>query len=75
MVDTTVKPSVDATLRRRLLPLQLAVALQGFMLWVPVEKLFMNEIGFDAASVGVMAAAYAAVVPIIEIPSGILADR
>ena len=35
----------------------------------------MSEIGFDPASVGVMAAAYAAVVPIIEIPSGILADR
>jgi len=42
---------------------------------VPVEKLFMNEIGFDAATVGVMAAAYAALVPVIEIPSGILADR
>jgi hypothetical protein len=57
-------------LRRRLLPLHVAVALQGFMLWVPVEKLFMNEIGFDAAAVGVMAAAYAAVVPLVEIPSG-----
>ena len=75
MVDTTVKPSVNAAVRRRLLPLQLAVALQGFMLWVPVEKLFMNEIGFDAATVGVMAAAYAALVPLVEIPSGILADR
>ncbi|MGH8823809.1 MAG: MFS transporter [Jiangellaceae bacterium] len=63
------------SLRRRLLPLHIAVALQGVMLWVPVEKLFMNEIGFDAASVGLMAAAYAAVVPIVEIPSGILADR
>ncbi|MGH9192612.1 MAG: MFS transporter, partial [Acidimicrobiales bacterium] len=38
-------------------------------------KLFMNEIGFDAATVGVMAAAYAALVPLVEIPSGILADR
>jgi MFS family permease len=63
------------SLRKRLLPLHVAVLLQGFLLWVPVEKLFMNEIGFDAASVGVMAAAYAAVVPILEIPSGILADR
>jgi predicted MFS family arabinose efflux permease len=45
------------------------------MLWVPVEKLFMNQIGFTAASVGVMAAAYAAVTPILEVPSGILADR
>jgi predicted MFS family arabinose efflux permease len=49
--------------------------LQGIGFWVPVEKLFMNEIGFDAASIGVMAAAYAAVVPILEVPSGILADR
>lgn len=62
-------------LRRRLLPLHVAVLLQGVALWVPVEKLFMTEIGFDAASIGVMAAIYAAVVPIIEIPSGILADR
>jgi predicted MFS family arabinose efflux permease len=75
MVDATVKPSVNTSLRRRLLPLQVAVALQGFMLWVPIEKLFMNEIGFDAATVGVMAAAYAALVPLVEIPSGILADR
>ena len=75
MVETTVKRSVLVSVRRRLLPLQVAVALQGFMLWVPVEKLFMNEIGFDAASVGVMAAAYAALVPLVEIPSGILADR
>jgi predicted MFS family arabinose efflux permease len=35
----------------------------------------MTEIGFDAASVGAMAAAYAAVVPLLEVPSGILADR
>jgi len=58
-----------------MLPLYLAAGLQGVGLWVPIEKLFMNEIGFDAAAVGVMAAAYAALVPIIEIPSGILADR
>jgi predicted MFS family arabinose efflux permease len=69
--------SADTTrsLTTRMLPLYVATSLQGFLLWVPVEKLFMNEIGFDAASVGVMAAAYAAVVPIVEIPSGILADR
>src|SRR5215216_5294417 len=63
------------TLARRLLPLQIGVALQGLILWVPIEKLFMTQIGFDAASVGVMAAAYAAVVPLLEVPSGILADR
>ena len=62
-------------LARRLAPLQAAVALEGMLLWVPVEKLFMSEIGFTAASVGVMAAAYAAVVPLLEVPSGLLADR
>jgi MFS family permease len=63
------------SLGRRLLPLQIGIGLQGFMLWVPVEKLFQTGIGFDAASIGLMAAAYAAVVPIFEVPSGVLADR
>jgi hypothetical protein len=62
-------------LSRRLRPLQIGAALQGFMLWVPVEKLFQTQIGFDAAAIAVMAAAYAAVVPLLEIPTGILADR
>jgi predicted MFS family arabinose efflux permease len=62
-------------LSRRLLPLQIGAGLQGFMLWVPVEKLFQTQIGFDAATIGLMAAAYAAVVPLLEVPSGILADR
>lgn len=48
---------------------------QGFCLWLPVEKLFITEIGFDAALVGVMAATYAVVVPVMEVPSGVLADR
>jgi MFS family permease len=65
----------QARLHHRLRPLYLATLLQGFILWVPVEKLFMSEIGFDAASIGIMAAVYAAVVPFLEVPSGILADR
>ena len=63
------------TLSRRLRPLQIGAGLQGFMLWVPIEKLFQTQIGFTAASIGPMAAAYAAVVPLLEVPSGILADR
>jgi MFS family permease len=66
---------MDQPLARRLLPLQVGVGLQGVMLWVPVEKLFQAGIGFDAASIGLMAAAYAAVVPLLEVPSGVLADR
>jgi MFS family permease len=68
-------PAVPRTLARRLVPLQIGVGLQGFILWVPIEKLFMTEIGFTPSSVGIMAAAYAAVVPLLEVPSGILADR
>lgn len=59
----------------RLRPLQAGAALQGFMFWVPVEKLFQTQIGFDAAAIAVLAAAYAAIVPLLEVPSGILADR
>jgi MFS family permease len=62
-------------LARRLRPLQVGAALQGFMLWVPVEKLFQTQIGFNPAAIAVMAAAYAALVPLLEVPSGILADR
>src|SRR5918995_2331579 len=67
--------TTGANLRRRLLPLYIAAGLQGFMLWTPVEKVFLNEIGFDAAAVGLMAAAYAALIPLVEVPSGMLADR
>jgi predicted MFS family arabinose efflux permease len=67
--------TTSPALTRRLRPLKIAMLLHGVALWVPVEKLFMTQIGFDAALVAVMAAAYAAVVPIMEIPSGILADR
>ncbi|WP_158307286.1 MFS transporter [Kribbella flavida] len=57
------------------MPLQLMAFVQAVAFWVPVEKLFMTEIGFDAATIGVMAAAYAALVPAAEIVSGVLADR
>ena len=60
---------------RRLAPLTAAAFFGGVALWVPVEKLFLAEIGFTPQTIGVMAAAYAAVVPLLEIPSGILADR
>jgi MFS family permease len=62
-------------LGRRLVPLYAAAFLQNLALWVPIEKLFMTSIGFNAASVGAMAAVYAVVVPVLEVPSGVLADR
>ncbi|HEX7276154.1 MAG TPA: MFS transporter, partial [Acidimicrobiales bacterium] len=60
---------------RRLAPLFLASFFGGIALWVPVEKLLLDQIGFTPQTIGLMAAAYAAVVPLLEIPSGILADR
>src|SRR3712207_1204006 len=73
--DAAGRRGAAAAVRRRLRPLYVAVLLQGLALWVPVEKLFMTSIGFDAAGVGLMAAVYAAVVPLFEVPSGLLADR
>jgi MFS family permease len=72
--DVVVAPP-RAALERRMRPIYLAAFLQNVALWVPIEKLFMTDIGFDNGSVAVMAAAYAAVVPLLEVPSGILADR
>jgi MFS family permease len=68
-------PSAGLGIEGRLRPIYLAAFLQNVALWVPIEKLFMTDIGFDNGSVAVMAAAYAAVVPLLEVPSGILADR
>lgn len=68
-------PPVQHGLDRRLRPLYLAAFLQYVGLWVAVEKLFMTAIGFDVAAIGVMAALYALVVPLLEVPSGVLADR
>jgi MFS family permease len=71
---TSTRPE-SHLLRRRLLPLYAATFLQNLALWVPIEKLFMTTIGFNPASIGVMAAVYAVVVPMLEVPSGVLADR
>lgn len=65
----------ERAVSRRLRPLLAGEVLQNCLLWVPVEKMFMTQIGFDAAQIGIVAAAYAAVVPLLEVPSGILADR
>ncbi len=64
-----------AMVTARLRPLYMAVFLWNVSLWVPIEKLFETDIGFDPASIGVLAALYAAVVPLLEVPSGVLADR
>ncbi len=72
---TATAQGLRRRLGRRLRPLGVATFIQGLGFWVPVEKLFMSEIGFDAAAVGVMAAVYAAATPILEVPAGIVSDR
>jgi MFS family permease len=62
-------------LNRRLRPLYASQFFLGFVIWYPIEKLFMRQIGFDDAAVGLMAAVYAGLTLLIETPSGILADR
>jgi MFS family permease len=74
-VGTTSASARRERLRKRLAPLYLASFLGALALWVPIEKLFMVQIGFTAATVGLMAAVYAVVVPVLELPSGVLADR
>jgi len=64
-----------AALHRRLLPLYISAFFQSFVLWYTIEKLFMQHIGFNNATIGLMVALYSAVMLVFEIPSGILADR
>jgi predicted MFS family arabinose efflux permease len=71
----TVVENPMARAKARLRPLRLAMFVSGIAPWLPVEKVFMTELGFTPALVALMATAYAAVVPLLEIPAGILADR
>jgi MFS family permease len=73
-VASTARPS-SAIVARRLRPLQIGMGLQSLLLWVPVEKMFMTQIGLNSAAIGLLAAVYAAVVPLLEVPFGVLADR
>lgn len=60
---------------RRLLPLYIAAFLQSCVFWYSIEKLFMTSIGFNAATIGLMAAIYSGAMLLVETPSGLLADR
>ncbi len=74
-IDTQPTRSTRRTIDRRLRPLNVAVFLQSMVIWFAAEKLFLSDIGFTPAAIGLMAAVYAGVVPLVEFPSGILADR
>jgi predicted MFS family arabinose efflux permease len=65
----------SAALSARLRPLQVTLLLEGIAPWVPVEKVFMTQLGFTPGLFALMAVAYGATVPVLEIPFGVLADR
>lgn len=65
----------QAQLTRRLLPLFIAAFSQGLVLWAPIEKVFLRSLGFDQATLGLMVACYASLIPLLDLTSGILADR
>ncbi len=65
----------QALLTRRLLPLYIAAFSQGLVLWAPIEKVFLKSLGFDQVALGLMAACYSSIIPLLDLASGILADR
>lgn len=71
----TDKTQSFGAIRRRLLPVFITAFFQGFVFWYAIERLFMKSIGFDDATIGVAIALMAALTLLLEVPSGILADR
>lgn len=69
------KPLRFSPITRRLIPLYIAAFFQGIPFWYATEKLFMYDIGFTTAGIGLMVAIMSFVMLAVETPSGILADR
>lgn len=61
--------------RRRMIPLYVAIFLRNVVFWYSVEKLFMTSIGYNNELIAIMVVIYSATSILMEIPSGILADR
>lgn len=62
-------------IQRRLLPLYLASFSQGLIFWYAIDKVFMVDIGFTAATIAVASIVLSLTGLLTEIPFGILADR
>ena len=58
-----------------MIPMYVAKFLRNLVFWYSVEKVFMMTIGFNNESIGWMVALYSATSILMEVPSGILADR
>ncbi|HET9411781.1 MAG TPA: MFS transporter [Candidatus Saccharimonadales bacterium] len=49
--------------------------LTGLVFWYGIEKLFMDSIGIDAVGVSIATALFLGFILVLDIPSGILADK
>ncbi len=50
-------------------------ALTGFVAWYAVEKIFLQSIGVNILQISILATSYIAVSALLNIPTGILADK
>ena len=60
---------------RRLFPLYLSSFFQGLIFWYAIEKVFMTSIGFTPTTIAIQISVMAVTGILLEVPSGILADR
>src|SRR5581483_8514807 len=63
------------TLTKRLRPLFIAAFLQSFVFWYAIEKPFLNHLGLDKEAMALVSIVFSVSYLIINVPSGILADR
>ena len=76
-MDSTLEktPLRRSSLFKQMLPLYIGNLLQWSVFWYAIEKLFLLKIGFNTVDVSMCIAIYSATALIMEVPSGILADR
>ncbi len=67
--------ALSPLVKKRLRPLYIASFFQAFVLWYAIEKVFMGTIGLNNQAIAVETVIFSAVMLVINIPSGVLADR
>lgn len=62
-------------LKTRLRPIYVASFFIGLVFWYPIEKVFMRQIGYNDAQIGLVLTLIGVTMLVAGIPSGIIADR
>lgn len=60
---------------KRLRPYYISRLLEGVIFWFAIEKLFMQQLGFTNAGIGLVIVMMTAMTLLSEVPLGIIADR